>query len=141
MNQIGLKALQNFADQRNVSQECRIEAKVFLQRKGEKATRQLKRPDVAFFQNGLCPVARSNAEKRQIAPPRESLKVAAGMRNPVHLVKRVGKVSHARHRCIHRLNQNPDQGRIISGDGIVPLLTPLTTRTPLSPVVLAEGQP
>ena len=97
VNQVGLEALQHFADQRNVAQKRRIEAQIFFESKGKKAARQLQRPHVAVFDEGLGAVAGAHAQKGQIAPPRKGLKVAAGVRDPVHFVERVGKVGHARH--------------------------------------------
>jgi hypothetical protein len=59
VNQIGLKALQHFADQRNVAQKRGVEAQVFFQSKGEKAARQLQRPNIAVLRDGLSAVARA----------------------------------------------------------------------------------
>ena len=53
VNQVRLEALQHLADQRNVAQKRRIVAQVFFQSKGEKAARQLQRPHVAVFSDGL----------------------------------------------------------------------------------------
>src|ERR1035438_1436391 len=103
VDQIGLKALQNFADERNMAQKGRIEAQVFFQGKGEKAARQLQGPYTAVLENGLRAVSGANAEKRQIAPPGKRLKMAAGMRNPIHLMEGVGEVRHARHLYAHEL--------------------------------------
>ncbi len=47
--------------------------------------------------NCLGAVAGAHAEKGKIAPPREGLKVAAGMGDSVHFVEGVGKVRDARH--------------------------------------------
>jgi hypothetical protein len=43
------------------------------------------------LRNGLGAVAGADAEKGQIAPPRESLKVAAGVGHPVHFMEGVGE--------------------------------------------------
>ena len=53
VNQIRLESIQHFFDERNVAQKCRIEAQIFFQGKREKAARQLQRPHVAVFDEGL----------------------------------------------------------------------------------------
>ena len=53
VDQIGLKALQHFADQRDVAQKRGIEAQILFESKGEKAARQLQRPHIAVFEKGL----------------------------------------------------------------------------------------
>ena len=132
VNQIRLEPLHNLADQGNVPQKCGIEAKVFFQGKRQKAPRQLKRPNIVLFQNRLRPVAGPHTQERQIPPPRKRLKVPAGMRNPVHLVKRVGKVRHPRHSCTHRF---------VGTRSAVPLRTPARRFPARLSVVLAQCKP
>ncbi len=81
-----------------MAKENRIEAQIFFEHEREKAARQLQRPHVALFDDGLRAVARAHAEKGKIAPPRKALKVAAGVGDPVDFVKRIGKVRDARNR-------------------------------------------
>jgi hypothetical protein len=64
VDQVGLEALQHLADQRNVAQKGRVEAQIFFQGEGEKAARQLQRPHVAVFENGLGAVAGAHAQER-----------------------------------------------------------------------------
>ncbi len=95
VNQIGLEPLQGIGDEREVAQKRRIEAQIFLKREGEKASRQLECPDVAVFDQSPGPITRAHAKERKIAPPREGLKVAAGVGDSVDFVEGVGKVRDA----------------------------------------------
>ena len=61
MDQVGLEALQNLADQRNVAQKGWIEAQVFFEGKGEKAARQLQRAHAALLDDGLCALSGADA--------------------------------------------------------------------------------
>jgi len=84
-----------------MAQKSRIEAEVFFKRKGEEAAGQFQRPHVAVFEDGLGAIAGAHAQKRQVAAPRKSLEVATGVGNPIHFMKGVGKVRHARHGSGH----------------------------------------
>src|ERR1700694_1461033 len=78
VHEIGLEASEHLVNQRHVAQIRRIETQVFLQWEGEYSARQLKGPNVALFDKGLAALAGADAEKGQIAPPGEGLKMAAG---------------------------------------------------------------
>ncbi len=95
MDQVGLEPLQHIGDERDVAQKRGIEAQVFFKREGKEASRQLEGPDVAFFDQGLRPITGAHAKKGKIAPPREGLKVAAGVGDPVYLVEGIGKIRDA----------------------------------------------
>jgi hypothetical protein len=97
VNQVRLESFQHFPDQGNVAQKPGIEAQIFLEREGQEPARQLQRPDVSLFPIGLGLIAAAHAQKGQIPPPRKRLKVAAGMRYTVDLMKGVRKIRHARH--------------------------------------------
>src|SRR5580693_9111112 len=68
VDQVRLEALQRFVDERNVAKENRIEAQIFFKDERKKAARQLQRPDVALFNDGLRAVACAHAEEREISP-------------------------------------------------------------------------
>jgi hypothetical protein len=87
VDQIGLEALKHLADERDVPQKNGVEAQIFFKSKGEEAARQLKRPDVAVFDEGLGAVSCADTEKGQIAPPGKGLEVAARVGYAVDLVK------------------------------------------------------
>ena len=95
VDQVGLEALEDFANEGNVAQKSGVVAKIFFEGKREKAARQLQAPDVAFFQNCLGPVSGSDAKKREIAAARKGLEMAAGVRHTVHFVKGIGKIGDA----------------------------------------------
>jgi hypothetical protein len=77
-----------------VAQKRGVEAQVFFQSKGEKAARQLQRPDITVFGEGLGAVAGADAQKRKIPPPRKGLEVAAGVGYSIDFMKGVRKVGH-----------------------------------------------
>ena len=110
MNQVRLEAVENFADQRNVAQKGGVEAKILFQGKGHKAARQLQRPYVSVFFEGIGAVAGTHAQEGQIVPPGERLKMAAGMRHSVDFVERVGEVGHTRHACTRRFAEHRIEG-------------------------------
>jgi hypothetical protein len=89
VDQLGLKALEHFADEGHVAQKRRIEAEVFFKSNGEEAARQLEGPHAALFRDGLGAVPGADAKEREIAPAREGLKLAAGVRDAIHFVKGV----------------------------------------------------
>ena len=95
VNEVRLEAFQCFVDERNVSKENRIEAQILFKHEREKAARQFQRPYVSLFNDGLRAVACADAEKGEIAPPGEVLKVTAGVGDSVDFVERVGKVRDA----------------------------------------------
>ena len=100
VDEVGLEALEDFADEGDVAEKGGIEAEIFFEGKGEKAAGQLEGPDVAVFSDGLGAVAGADAEEGQIAAAGEGLKVAAGVGYSVDLVERVGKVGHPRDGCV-----------------------------------------
>jgi hypothetical protein len=102
VNQVGLEAFKHLAKEWHVTQKGEVEAQIFFQGKGENAARQLQRPHISILNESLYAVSRADTQERQIAPPRKSLKVAAGMRHSVYLVKGVGEVGHARRLIGHK---------------------------------------
>jgi hypothetical protein len=56
----------------------------------------------------LRPLPGPDAQKGQISPSRKGLKVAAGMRNPVHFMERVRKIRDPRHSSAGRFTRNLD---------------------------------
>ncbi len=109
VNQIRLELLQHLAYKRYVAQERKIEAQILFESKREKAARKLQRPDVAVLSDDRRARPGANAKKRQILPPRKGLKMAAGVRHPIHFMERVGKVSYTRRSSVHRLNRYPER--------------------------------
>ena len=82
-----------------------IETQVFLEREGQKATRQLERPHISFFDGSLGAVAGTHTEEGQVAAAGKRFKIPAGVRHPVHFVERVGEVSDARWFGCHLLSE------------------------------------
>jgi hypothetical protein len=101
VNQVGLEPLQNLANQWDVAEKRGIEPEVLLKSEREETAREFEGPYVAVFQDSLGAVAGTDAEKGQIVAARKGLKMAACVRYPVYLVKRVGEVGDARDLCIH----------------------------------------
>jgi len=107
-------------DRRRVAQKCGIEAQVLFKRKRIRPTRQLQRPNAAVLHQGRRAVAGAHAQKGQIPAPRKGFKMPAGVRNPVHLVKRVGKIGHARRWVVFRCGEGGRADNVWSlGNGFV----------------------
>src|SRR5579863_1944812 len=78
-----------------MARKCWIEAQVLIQSERKRAPRKLERPHIANFFQVLITLAGAHAEKRQVAPARKCLKMPAGVRHPIDLVKGIGKVRDA----------------------------------------------
>jgi hypothetical protein len=110
MEQVRLEAVENFSDQRDVTQKGGVEAKILFEGEGEKSAWQLERPYVTVFFESIGAVAGTHAQKGQIVPSGERLKMAAGMRHSVDFVERVGEVGHTRHACTRRFAEHRIEG-------------------------------
>jgi hypothetical protein len=89
-----------------MTKESGIKAEIFFQRERKDAARKLKGPEIAFYDKVWRAAAGANAEKRQIAPPRKGLEMAAGVRNAINLVERVRKAGDAWRRSQHSAMKN-----------------------------------
>ena len=84
---VGTKSHECIPHLGNVPRKYRIEAQIFFESERKKSTRQLERLHVALIHKCLRTITCPHTQKWQPAPPRKSLKMAAGVGYSIHFMK------------------------------------------------------
>ena len=95
MDDIGLELPHGAGDQRQMAQEAEVDAEVPFEGKGQESAPELETGDAGVAEIRLRAIAGAHGEKWEIAPLRKGLELTASMRNSIHFVERVGKISDA----------------------------------------------
>jgi hypothetical protein len=101
VDKVGLEAVKDLADDRNVARKRRVKSKVSLKGEGEDAPRQLQSPHIAVFDESLTAISCADTEEWEIPAASKGFEMTAGMCDSIDFVKGVWEVRNARKMSVH----------------------------------------